>query len=227
MKLSKETLSVLKNFASINDGLMFRSGNVLRTCDANKQVMAETTITENVPGNFGIFDLNKFLSVLSLHEGDTTLQIDDGTKSLILKDKSGRSTTTYRFCDASNIKNSPEKSVSMPAPDVVFNLTQNDFELVMRAANNLGVPKISIQSDGSKIVLGALYTKNTSAHTNQLEIGDGNGKKYKMLFKTENLKMITGSYEVSISFKGIASFKNTTKPIQYWVATEIGSTGEA
>jgi hypothetical protein len=97
----------------------------------------------------------------------------------------------------------------------------------MRAANTLGVPQISIQSDGSKIVFGALDTKNTSAHTNQLEIGDGNGKKYKMLFKTENLKMITGSYEVSISFKGIASFKNTTKPIQYWVATEIGSTGEA
>jgi hypothetical protein len=105
MKLSKETLSVLKNFAGINDGLMFRSGNVLRTCDANKQVMAETTISETIPGNFGIFDLNKFLSVLSLHEDDTTLQIEDNTKSLIVKDKSGRSTTTYRFCDASNIKN--------------------------------------------------------------------------------------------------------------------------
>lgn len=227
MKLSKETLGVLKNFASINDGLMFRSGNVLRTCDANKQVMAETTIAETIPGDFGIFDLNKFLSVLSLHDDDTTLQIEDTTKSLILKDKTGRSTTTYRFCDSSNIKNSPDKSVNMPNPDVVFTLNQSDYEFVVRASNTLGTPQISIQSDGDKIVLGAIDMKNTAAHTNQLEIGTGNGKKYKMLFKTENLKMIPGSYEVSISFKGIASFKHTTKPIQYWVATEVGSTGEA
>lgn len=227
MKLSKDTLSVLKNFASINDGIMFRQGNVLRTCDANKQVLAETTIPETIPGEFGIFDLNKFLSVLNMAEGDTSLQIDYSTKSLILTDVSGRSKTTYRFCDAANIKNSPDKAINMPAPDVTFKLDQVDLEFILRAASTLGTPHIAIKSDGAKIVLSALDTKNTSTHTNQLELSDGNGKRYSMLFKTENMKMIPGTYDVAISFKGIASFKNTTKPIQYWVATEIGSAGEA
>lgn len=227
MKLSKDTLSVLKNFASINDGLMFRQGNVLRTCDANKQVLAETTIPETIPGEFGIFDLNKFLSVLNLNEGDTSLQIDSSTKSLILTDVTGRSKTTYRFCDATNIKNSPDKAINMPAPDVTFQLNQSDLEFILRAASTLGTPHIAIKSDGTKISLSALDTKNTSTHTNQLELGDGNGKRYSMLFKTENMKMIPGTYDVAISFKGIASFKNTSKPIQYWVATEIGSAGEA
>mgnify|MGYP006278920527 CR=1 FL=1 len=227
MKLSKETLTVLKNFAGINDGLMFRPGNVLRTCDAQKQVMAETTITETIPGEFGIFDLNKFLSTLSLNEDDVDVQIDNGTKSLILKDASGRSTTVYRYCDVSNIKNSPDKSVNMPEPDVVFTLSQKDFEHAIRSSGILGTPNIAITSDGSKIHVCAVDPKDTSAHTNRLEVADGNGKVYNMLFKTENLKMIPGTYTVSISFRGIASFKHSSKPIQYWVATELGSTNGA
>ena len=226
MKLSKDTLTVLKNFASINDGIMFRKGNVLRTCDAQKQVLAETTITETIDEDFGIYDLNKFLAVLGLHQDNSQLNIDTATKSAVINDNTGRSKITYRICDATMIKNASDKSVKMPDPEVTFTLKQEDLEFILRSSSILGTPHISVTSDGSKIFVSALDDKNTSTHSNELDVGAGNGKKYKMLFKTENMKMIPGSYEVSISFKGIAHFKNTTKPLQYWVATELGSTNE-
>jgi hypothetical protein len=227
MKLSKDTLSILKNFANINDGLMFRQGNVLRTCDAQKQILAETTISETVPNDFGVYDLNRFLSALDLEGENSTLEFDASTKSVVVSAASGRSKTFYRICDATNIKNAPDKAVNMPTPDVTFQLTQEDLEHIVKASGRLATPHVAIKSDGSKIFLHALDNKNTSTHTNELEIGNGNGKRYAMLFKTENLKMIPGTYDVSISFKGIASFKNTTKQIQYWIATEIGSSSEA
>lgn len=225
MKLSKDTLETLKNFSSINDGIVFRTGKTLRTCDASKQVLAEATITEEIPAEFGIFDLNRFLSALSLNRGDSEMTIDG--KSAILKDETGRKTTHYRLCEVTMVKNAPEKSIVMPTTDVQFTLEQQDLEDILRASSVLATPHIAIKSDGNKVFLSAIDNKNTSTHTNEIEIGAGNGKKYTMLFKTENMKMIPGSYDVVISFKGLASFKNKSKPLQYWVATEVGSSGEA
>lgn len=224
MKFSKDTVTVLKNFASINDGIVFRKGNTLRTCDASKQVLAETTISETVPSDFAIFDLNRFLSVLSLHDDNTDIELDEGDKSVFLK--SNRKKTVYRLCDLTMVKNAPEKSINMPTPDVTFTLSADDLDTTLRSASVLGTPHIAVKSDGEKIFVAQLDNKNTSTHSSQIEIADGNGKKYTMLFKTENMKMIPGTYDVSISFKGIANFKNKEKNLQYWVATEIGSSGE-
>lgn len=226
MKLSKETLEILKNYASINDGIVFRPGNILRTCDAQKQVLSEVTISENIPSEFGIYDLHRFLSALSLHSEDTDMEIDADAKSVLLKDSTGRSTITYRACESSMVKNAPSQSLNMPAPDVNFTLSQKDFDFILRSSGVLGTPHISVNSDGNKIFLSAVDNKNTSTHTNQLAVGNGDGKKYKMLFKTENLKMLPGDYEINISFKGIACFKNVKRALKYWVATEIGSSAE-
>ena len=225
MKLSKSTLVVLKNFASINDGIVFRSGNLLRTCDAQKQVLAEATIEETIPSEFGIHDLNKFLSVLSLYGESAEIELGENNKSAYLI--SARQRTDYRLCDASMVKNAPEKSITMPSVDVSFTLSPEDLDSTLKYSSVLGTPHISISSDGSKVYMSVIDSKNTSAHTSQLELCNGTGKKYNMLFKTENLKMLPGEYDVSISFKGIANFKNKTSPIQYWVATELGSSGEA
>ena len=224
MKLSKETLSVLKNFASINDGIVFREGNILRTCDTQKQIMAETKISETIPSNFAIYDLNRFLSVLSLHDDNTEIELDDNNKAANLK--SGKKRTSYKLCSIEMIKNAPDKTIAMPSVDVAFTLTSDDLDTVLKSASVLGSPHIAIKSDGGKIVVAQLDNKNSSAHSSEIEVADGDGKKYNMLFKTENLRMIPGSYEVSISFRGIASFKHTEKDIQYWVATDIGSTNE-
>ena len=117
----------------------------------------------------------------------------------------------------------PEKNIVMPDPEIRFTLNAEDFDWVLRAAAVLSSPHIAIESDGEKVFVSTIDLQNDSAHTDSIEIADGNGDKYRMIFKTENLKMISGTYEVSLSSKGISHFKNKNKNLQYWITTEAGS----
>ena len=99
-----------------------------------------------------------------------------------------------------------------------------DFDWILRAASVLSSPQIAVESDGEKVNVVTLDLQNDSAHTESLEIANESGNKYRMIFKTENIsKIMPGTYEVSISSKGISNFKNKTIPLQYWITTEQGS----
>lgn len=222
MKLSNDTINVLKNFASINQGIYFKQGKVVKTVSSQKTILAEATIGEDMPVDFGVYDLNNFLSVVSLHKDDTSFEFDD--KHVVIKGNGGRSKIKYRFCDPKMIVSPPEKSISMPNAEISFELKETDLDWVLRAASVLGSPQIAVESDGTKINLVTFDASNDSAHTDALEVADGNGDTYKMIFKTENLKMIPGDYLVSISSSGISNFKNKKFSLQYWIATEQGST---
>jgi hypothetical protein len=118
----------------------------------------------------------------------------------------------------------PEKALSMPDAEIKFDLSAEDFDWILRAASVLSSPQIAIESDGKTISVVTLDLANDSAHTDALEIGEGNGNKYRMVFKTENLtKVLPGVYQVSISSKGISHYKHKTQPLQYWITTEQGS----
>jgi len=221
MKLSNDTLTVLKNFASINQGIFFKKGKTLRTVSNQKNVMAEATITEEIPTDFGVFDLNNFLTVLSLHKDDTNLDFQDN--NVLISGMKGRSKIKYRFCAPSMITVPPEKQLAVPDPEISFELSAEDFDWIMRAANVLSTPHIIVESDGGQIFVSTLDLADDSKHTDSLQITEGNGDKYRMIFKTENFKMLSGGYDVKISSKGISHFKHKTSNIQYWVATEAGS----
>jgi len=222
MKLSNETISVLKNFGAINQGILFKKGKTLKTVSSHKNILAEVDIKEDIPAEFGIYDLNNFLSVISLHKDDPSFEFDD--KQVTIVGNKGRSKIKYRFTPANMIVTPPEKSLTMPDAEIKFNLTAEDFEWVMRAAGVLASPQVAIESDGKKVSIVTLDLQNDSAHTDALEIADGDGNKYRMVFKTENItKVLSGTYEVSISSKGISHFKNKNLPLQYWITTEQGS----
>lgn len=222
MKLSGDTINVLKNFGAINQGILFKKGNILRTISSQKNVLAQVKVSEEFPEEFGVYDLNNFLSVVSLHKDDTTFEFDD--KHVLIVGKSGRSKIKYRFCDKTQIVVAPDKELEVPNPEITFHLSNDDLEWVLRAANVLSSPQIAVESDGSKINIVTLDTTNDASHTDSLEIGDGNGSKYKMIFRTENIsKLMQGSYDVSISSKGISHFRNGEKELQYWITTETGS----
>jgi len=222
MKLSNETISVLKNFGAINQGILFKKGKTLKTVSSHKNILAEVDIKEEIPAEFGIYDLNNFLSVISLHKDDPSFEFDD--KQVTIVGNKGRSKIKYRFTPSNMIVIPPEKSLTMPDAEIKFELKSEDFEWVMRAAGVLASPQIAIESDGKKVSIVTLDLQNDSAHTDALEIADGNGNKYKMVFKTENIiKIMSGSYDVSISSKGISHFKNKNLPLQYWITTEQGS----
>jgi len=215
MKLSNETLSVLKNFAGINSGIEFKKGNKLTTISSGKTVLAKATLKDEFPQDFCVYDLNQFLNIHSLNK-DTEIDFDEA--NIIFK--SGRSKAKYRKTAKEMIVTAPDKALSLPSVDIEFTLTEEDFNSILKSANILQSPNIAVESNGGKIVLTAFNTVDDSAHTNSIEVADGNGSNFKMVFLTENLKMISGSYDVEISSKGLASFKNKNVDIQYWVATE-------
>jgi len=215
MKLSTETLSVLKNFASINSGIEFKQGNIIRTMSSGKTVLAKATIKDDFPQDFCVYDLNQFLLVHSLHK-DSELTFDDSNVIF----KSGRSSTKYRKTAKEMIVTPPEKTLVLPSVDVSFTLTEEDMNSILKSAAALQSPNIAVESDGDKIFLTAYNATDDAAHTNSIEVSDGNGNTFKMVFLTENLKMITGTYDVEISAKGLSSFTNKNVDIQYFVATE-------
>jgi len=221
MKLSNDTLNVLKNFASINQGILFKKGKTIRTVSSGKNIMAEATVGEEIPTEFGVYDLNNFLSVLSLHKEEPTIDFEDN--NVLISGLQGRSKIKYRFCASHMIVTPPEKPIAMPDPEISFELSAEDFDWILRAANVLSSPHIAIESDGEKIFATTFDVMNDASHTDSLDVYKGNGDKYRMVFKTENFKMLAGGYDVKISSKGISHFKHKTSAIQYWIATETGS----
>jgi hypothetical protein len=183
--------------------------------------MAEATIVEEIPAEFGVYDLNNFLSVLTLHKDDPVIEFDNS--NILISGLQGRSKIKYRFCSPNVIVAAPDKPITMPDVEISFELKQEDFDWIMKAAGVLSSSYVSIESDGDKVYAVALDMSNDAAHTDSLEIAKGNGDKYKMIFKIENIKMISGTYDVKISSKGISNFKHKTLNLQYWIATETGS----
>jgi hypothetical protein len=216
MKLSTETLTVLKNFSTINQNLEFKQGNKLTTISAGKSVLAQATVKDEFPQNFCVYDLNQFLLVHSMFKGDVDLEFDTSNITF----KGGRSKTKYRMASKDTIVTPPEKEIKLAVIDYSFTLSDADYAEIMRSAAILSSPNIALKSDGETVDLVAYDAKDDSQHTSSIKVGDGNGKSFNLVFKTENLKMIQGTYDVQISFKGLANFKNTKEEIQYWIAIE-------
>jgi hypothetical protein len=222
MKLSKETIGILKNFGAINQGILFKKGKKLKTVSSHKNILAEVDIAEEIPAEFGVYDLNNFMSVVSLHKDDPTFEFDE--KHVIICGNKGRSKIKYRFCVPTMLVIPPEKQIAMPEAEINFELSTEDFDWVMRAASVLSSPQIAVESDGTTVSILTVDLQNDSAHTDALELCKGNGDKYRMVFKTENIsKVLMGDYDVSISSKGVSHFKSKTQSLQYWITTEIGS----
>jgi hypothetical protein len=215
MKISKETLDVLKNFATINGGMQFKTGNKLSTISSGKNILAKATIKDSFPEDFCVYDLNQFLSVYSVNK-DPEVEFEESNVIF----KNGRSKTKYRKTPKHMIVTPPEKELNLPSVDASFQFKQDDYYSIMDSAKILKSPHIAIESDGDSVKLSCFDAKDDSAHTNTIEVSDGNGKSFKVVFLTENFKMIMGTYDVQISFKGLSSFKNTAIDLQYWIAFE-------
>lgn len=219
MKLSNETLTVLKNFSAINQGIQFKKGKKLTTVSAGKTVLAQANLKDEFPQDFCVYDLNQFLSVHSLFK-DSEINFD-GSNIVI---GNGRKNTKYRMTAKEMIVTPPEKEITLPSVDCSFTFTSEDYDSVMKSASVLSSPHIGVVSDGEKVQVQTFDAQDNSAHVFSVDVGDGNGKKYNIVFKTENIKLIPGSYDVEISFKGIGHFKNTKEDIQYWIAFEAKET---
>lgn len=214
MKLSNDTLTILKNFASINSGIEFKIGDGLSTMSPGKTILAKAKLKDSFPDSFCVFDLNQFLSVHSLYK-DPELKFDE--YNVIFT--AGRSKTTYRKTAKEMIITPPDKDLSLPSVDAEFKLTEDTFASLLKSANVLQSPNISVESDGEKIYVTCYNSKDDSAHTYSTEVGESTSV-FKAVFLTENWKMIPGTYDVKISSRGLAEFNHTTQDVDYWIAIE-------
>ena len=223
MKLSKETITILKNFATINSGIYFKQGSTISTVSPQKNILADAEISENIPKSFGIYDLNNFLSAISIYNDDVELEFD--SSNVYIKGNGGRSKTKYRFTEASMIVTAPDKRPTLPSVDVSFYLSEQDLGWILRQAHVLGSPNIGIVSDGVKVGFNTFDVADDSANENFTELSefDSGGNSYKLIFKTENLKMLSGNYDVEICSKGIAKFIGKTNNLVYYITLETSS----
>lgn len=221
MKLSTNTVNVLKNFSVINEGIFVKRGSVLETISKQKNILARAEVSDTFDDEFGIYDINNFLGVLSIHDD---ADIEFVNTDLIIKGFSGKSKTVYRKTPQNMIIVPPDKKINMAGAEISFNLSVDEIKWIIKCASALSSPNISFVSDGSKIEVVCFDKANDGANINSTEItSQGNGKKYNMIFSTENLRLVEGSYDITISSKGISHFKHTTVPIEYWIMSDPGS----
>ena len=223
MKISSETNAILKNFAHINQSLFFKKGSVISTMSPQKNILVDATISETIPRDFGIYDLNNFLSVVSLFKDGSELEFDES--HVIIKGLSGRSKIKYRITDQSMIVVAPDKRPKLAAVDVKFTFSKEDFDWVIKTASVLGAPHLAVESDGETVSLVTFDESNDSSHTNSLQMSDVDpeGNVFKLVYKIENLKVLSDTYSVEISSKGISTWTSTTNEIRYFITLETSS----
>jgi hypothetical protein len=221
IKISPETLNILKNFATINSNLHVKVGSTINTVSPSKTVLAEAQVKEAFDTEFGIWDMGKFLSVVSLFK-DPEFEFES---THVLVGDSGKASVKYYFSDPSLLTKEDRKIV-MPKVSVSFQLTKDDLGSLMKAASVLQAPDMCVEACGEGICLRVCDKKDPTAHSWSLGIDstEHNGS-FRSWFKVENLKMIPADYSVEIGEKRVAKF--TGAAVSYWVAMESDSSNKA
>jgi len=216
MKFSNETLTVLKSFSSINKSILFKVGNVLKTITPEKTLIAIADIPDEIPSDACVYDLSRFLSILSLYN-DPDVEFED--KYFIISE--GKRRTKYVYADISMIHTPPEKEITLPSEDVVVNVSQGDLSSVLKAAGVLQFSEIAFVGESGKVFLKAIDSSNENADDFGVEIGETDDT-FKFIIKTDNLKLLPLDYEVTLCAKGISQFRG--KGVTYFVAIDSKST---
>ena len=223
MKLSEHTISVLKNFASINQNLVIKEGSELQTMSAMKNIVARSGVEENFPKEMAIYDLNEFLAALSLFSSPV-LEFDE--QYVTIKEESNPTNSLKYFYSDPSVVQSPSKTITMPSEDITFELSSGDLSKMKRASAVIGAPDMVLENTDEpfKSILNAIDKKNDTANNYSLDVNTQSDGKFNFFFKVENLKLLDGTYDVEISAKNISHYKNKNSDIEYWIALEPEST---
>ena len=219
MKISDSTLEVLTNFSSINNGITVQTGNEIKTISPMKNIFGKATISDNFTNEFSVYDLPEFLATVSLLGKDA--EFDFGEKSVNISGDGA--SATYNYADASMIISPPEKDITMPNPEVVFDIDDNLLSKLKKASAVLSLPDLVLESNGTVVTLTVKDKKNPSSNQFSEVIMDGDGQTYAMNFKMENIKIVNDEYTVYVSSKGLSQFVAKTKGLEYFIALEPDS----
>ena len=219
MKLSDNTLSLLKNFSTINQSILFKQGSKLRTISMMKNILAEATVDEELPKDFGIYDLNQFLNGLGLHQSPELDFENDG--HVVIKE--GKMRSKYFFADPNVIITPPDKEITLPTEDASFELSTQQLDKLLKAAGIYQLPDLAVIGEACVVKLLVRDKKNDTSNTFAVTVGETD-KVFSFNFKIENIKILPGTYEVVVSQKLLSKFTNKDRDLRYYIALEPDST---
>jgi len=215
MKLSDNTVAVLKNFASINSGVVLGAGKTQKTISPEKSILVEATVEDDIPSEFGIYDLNQFLGNL------TTLRNPELTfnKEAVTLDD-GELSFDYRACSANLIITPPDKELVLKSVDVKFSLPNETLQKLIKVATMNGLPNLSVVGKNGELLLKIHERANDTSNSGTIKIGEYAGQDFTASFKTDNLKLLPNDYNVEIQKGAFAKFENASNTLKYFIALE-------
>ena len=219
MKLSDSTLTLLKNFSNINQSILFKQGKSLRTISVMKNILAEATIEEEIPKDFGIYDLNQFLNGLALHQ-KPELDFEDNSYVII---KEGRSRSKYFFADPKVIVTPPDKEITLPDETVSFELRTSQLDKLLKAAEIYQLPDLAVVGGEGVVKILVRDKKNDTSNDYSVVVGETDST-FSFNFKVENIKIVPGTYDVVVSQKLLSRFTCRDYDLKYFIALEPDST---
>ena len=216
MKISKSTLDVLKNFATVNSNILVRQGNVLSTISTGKNIFARAEVKETFDKEFAIYDLNGLLALLTLMEDQ---EVSFGDESITVS--KGSSKFEYFYADPNIIVSAPDKQIDVD-DFYSFDLSADDMGMVMKAAAITGAPMLSVVAKDGKVTLTVGDPSTPKSNSFKQVIGDANVD-FDCRLQIENLKVVPGAYKVTLSQKKFMFLQSTSSDLKYWLALERSS----
>jgi len=219
IKFSKDTLTVLSNYTSINSSILFREGNRLKTMSVGQSCIAEYTCEETFPVQFGIYDLNQFLLTLELFD-EPVLEINDSQSGII---KGAGRSCKYVFTGP-NVKviSAPENDVVFPDTDIEFTIKMEDMAALKKASNVYKYKDLRFTSTVSGVSISILDRENSTGNVFTIDLPGQSVGEYELFMKIDNLAIVPGDYTVSISAsRKISRWKqNNNLELTYYIAFE-------
>ena len=215
MKLSEQTVSILKNYSAINQNLMIKEGSEISTMSAMKNIVSKATVEENFPVEFAIYDLNEFLSAMSLF---TNPDLDFKDDFVVITESGSKGRNLKYWYSEPSVVTTPSREVTMPSVDVEFPMNSGILSEVQKAAAVIGAPDMVLEDDELRVTDKKNDTANS--YSTSLDTKSYDDASYKFWFKVENLKLLPGDYDVQVSEKRISHFQNKKTPIEYFIALE-------
>ena len=221
MELTDATVRVLQNFATINPNLVFTEGNTLKTISVARNVLSSTTVDEEFPQSFGIYDLNEFLNVLNLVDKPSLKFEKD---YVVVSDNTGRSNVKYFYSDV-DMLTSPGKDIVMPEAEVNFVIDTDTLNRIKKAAAVLGHNEVSISPSNGGISLSVIDSKDSTSNAFSIVVeGDyPEGVDFNFVLNVNNVKVVNEDFAVNISSKLISRWKSQQSAIEYFIALEKSS----
>ena len=221
MKLSETTLNLLKNFKEINQSILFKQGNRLRTISVMKNILAEATIQEDLPKDFGIYDLSQFINGIELHKPSIPEFDFSNDNHVVIKE--GKMRSKYFFADPNVIITPPDKAIDLPSEDVTFDLSRQQLDKLLKAAGIYQLPDLSVVGENGAVKLLVRDKKNDTSNSFAIAVGETDST-FNFNFKVENIKILPGTYHVVVSQKLLSRFTSKNYDLTYYIALEPDST---